>query len=245
MTGRQESSRQTCGQSSIDLYWLPLGAGGRCVRISGRLYEALIAGRAHRAPARLYHSALIVRLDGETFTIEMTPVWAMADPHRGVAAEGPVGMSSWGRSRLFRYEIRCWRDGTIPDLAAAVDSPRRLSNDEASVRRLLRSVPFFPTATWGRDEQRTGEMWNSNSLTSWLLARSGLDAEATEAQPPQGGRAPGWSAGLSVASRADCRPGVLVREGRSRPRRPRVNSRDADDRAAAGVCTQAGERHPV
>ena len=29
--------------SSVDLYWLPLGAGGHCVRINGRIFEALSA----------------------------------------------------------------------------------------------------------------------------------------------------------------------------------------------------------
>ncbi|TPG14949.1 hypothetical protein [Pedococcus bigeumensis] len=71
-----------------------------------------------------------------------------------------------GRSRLFRYEFRCWRHGTIPDIAAAVESPRRVSNDVAAARRLLELVPSFLRATWGRDEQGAGEIWNSNSLTS-------------------------------------------------------------------------------
>jgi hypothetical protein len=42
-------------------------------------------------------------------------------------------------------------------------------------------------------------MWNSNSLISWLLERGGLGVEAV--QPPVGGRAPGWDAGLVVARR--------------------------------------------
>jgi hypothetical protein len=42
-------------------------------------------------------------------------------------------------------------------------------------------------------------MWNSNSLTAWLLARSG---HATDhIGPPAHGRAPGWDAGLIVAAR--------------------------------------------
>jgi hypothetical protein len=187
--------------SYVDLYWLPLGAGagGQCVRGSGRGYEALAAIRGHRAPLDLYHSALIVQVDETAYAIEMAPVWAVRDPARGVVSEGPVGCPSWGRSRLFRYEIRCWRDGTIPDAAAAVESPRRLSTDRATARTVLELVPTFPALTWGRDELRTGEMWNSNSLTSWLLARSGHHTDAI--RPPVGGRAPGWAAGLTVASR--------------------------------------------
>ena len=88
-------------------------------------------GRQHRERADLYHSALIVRLAGARVAIEMAPVWAVREPDRGVVAEGPVGLRTWGRYRLFRYEVRCWRAGTIPDLAAAVDSPRRVSTDAA------------------------------------------------------------------------------------------------------------------
>jgi hypothetical protein len=139
-------------------------------------------------------------LDGTPFAIEMTPVWAAsAESDRGVVGEGSVGLAVLGWSRLFRYEVRCWRDGTIPDLAAAVDSPRRVSNDEAAARRLIELVPSFPRATWGRDEQGAGEMWNSNSLTSWLLASSGHDTGRSDLQPPVGGRAPGWAAGVVVA----------------------------------------------
>jgi hypothetical protein len=52
---------------------------------------------------------------------------------------------------------------------------------------------------WGRDELDAGEMWNSNSVVSWLLARSGFDVNSI--RPPAGGRAPGWQAGLIVARR--------------------------------------------
>jgi hypothetical protein len=186
-------------RASFDLYWLPLGAGagGWCVRGSGRVYEALTATRLDRKRLDLYHSALIVQVDDQTYAIEMAPVWAVGDPDRGVVSEGPVGAPSWGRLRFFRYEIRCWQDGTIPDAAAAVESPQRVSNDETSAHQLLGLVASCPVPTWGRDELCTGEMWNSNSVTSWLLQRSGHDAE--QLAPPTGGRAPGWAAGVKVA----------------------------------------------
>jgi hypothetical protein len=44
-------------------------------------------------------------------------------------------------------------------------------------------------------------MWNSNSLVSWLLASTGHDL--ARIHPPDGGRAPGWIAGLVLASRPD------------------------------------------
>jgi hypothetical protein len=186
--------------ASVNLYWLPLGAGDGtgCVRTNGRVYEALVARRQHRPPCRLYHAALEVRLGDERFTIEMAPVWSLRTAERGVVAEGPVGLRWLGRSRLFRYEVRRWRDGLVPDLAEAVGGARRLSSDPARAALLLALVPEFPTVTWGRDELGTGDMWNSNSLVSWLLALSGHDTDAV--LPPAGGRAPGWRAGLVVAA---------------------------------------------
>jgi hypothetical protein len=43
-----------------------------------------------------------------------------------------------------------------------------------------------------------GAMWNSNSLISWLIAAGGLDDSM---QPPAGGRAPDWNAGLVLGRR--------------------------------------------
>lgn len=188
--------------ASVDLYWLPLGAGDntRCVRTNGRVFEWVAARHEHREQCDLYHSALEVRIRPYRFFIEMTPAWSTDAPDRGVVCEGPVGLRWLGRSRLFRYEVRCWRDGVIPDIAAAVDSPRRLSTDSARAAQVLSLAPTFPTATWGRDEFGTGDMWNSNALVAWLLARSGHDTDSIG--PPAHGRAPGWTAGLVVAGRS-------------------------------------------
>jgi hypothetical protein len=185
----------------VHLYWLPLGAGDSsgCVRWNGRLFEAFAARLEHRSPCDLYHSALDVRLDDARFTIEMTPEWGNGDGDRGVVATGPVGLRPLGRSRFFRYEVRRWLNGTIPDRAEAVDGPREVTTDVIQAQRLIDLVPDVPTATWGRDELETGAMWNSNSLTSWLLARSGVRTDSLS--PPRGGRAPGWTAGLVVADR--------------------------------------------
>lgn len=192
---------QESDSASVDLYWLPLGAGDAhpSVRRSGRLFEALVAHHEHRSRRDLYHSALEVQLDGERFVIEMAPVWDNKAPDPAVVCEGAVGFAWLRGSRFFRYEIHRWRDGVIPDRAEAVASPRRLSADRARALQVLDLVPMFPNATWGRDELRTGEMWNSNSLTAWLLARSGHETDGVD--PPRDGRAPGWSAGLSVAMR--------------------------------------------
>ncbi len=147
----------------------------------------------------LYHSALAVELDQDRFVIESAPAWGSSEPDRGVVCEGPVGLPWLGHSRFFRYEVRRWRNGVIPDATAAVGGPVQVSTVEARAEKLLELVPSFPAATWGRDELRTGEMWNSNSLIAWLLACSGHNVEAL--RPPARGRASGWSAGLVVAAR--------------------------------------------
>jgi hypothetical protein len=185
--------------AAVDLFWLPLGAGGHFVRWNGRVFEALMSRLERRPKCDLYHSALQVRVPEGTYVIEMTPVPDGLGAQRGVVGEGPVGARWVGRFRLFRYELRCWLGGSIPDVAEAVESPKRLSDDPNQARRLLELVPLVPRPVWGRDELLAGEMWNSNSIISWLLARSGLDVASIH--PPQGGRAPGWASGLVVGRR--------------------------------------------
>lgn len=183
---------------TIDLYWLPLGAGGRFVRFNGRVYEAIHARLEHRQRLDLYHTALEVTVPEGRFVIENC--WPIPDPcgaARGVKVEGPVGNRRLGHYRTFRYEIRCWSEGVIPDVREAVASPQRISDSEERARRLLELVGSVPSLLWGRDELAMGEMWNSNSVISWLLTRSGVSAQ--EIQPPSGGRAPGWATGIRLA----------------------------------------------
>lgn len=184
----------------LDLYWLPLGAGGRCVRLNGKIYEALVAGAQRRATCDLYHAALVAELPEGPTTVEVGPVWDRVSDtsDHGTVVSGPVGLRALGRSKWFRYEVRCWPGGVIPDLAYAVDSPRRLTRDESVVRRTLAQVPAVPALTWGRDELGVGEMWNSNSVIAWVLVRAGLDL--SHVRPPTGGRAPGFDAGLAAAT---------------------------------------------
>jgi hypothetical protein len=185
--------------AAVDLYWLPLGAGGTFVRLNGRIYERMAASLQRRPAYDLYHSALQIEVPEARYVIEQAPVPDLGGKQRGVVAEGPVGCRWAGRFRIFRYEIRLWRDGRIPDVAEAVDSPRRLTNDEDRARRVLDLIATIPTPVWGRDQLGAGEMWNSNSVIAWVIERSGLDAESV--QPPSGGRAPGWRAGLELAQR--------------------------------------------
>jgi hypothetical protein len=184
---------------TVDLYMIPLGAGAHVVRISGKLFEAIAARLGHRKRCALYHSALVISVPEGRFVIEQAPVPDANGLQRGVVAEGAVGTRWARRFRIFRYEIRRWRGGTIGDITSAVASPIRVSDDLAVAQRILAVLPFIPTPVWGRDELGTGDMWNSNSVTSWALALGGTDVESIRFPP--GGRAPGWRAGLVVAAR--------------------------------------------
>jgi hypothetical protein len=168
--------------SAIDLYWLSLGAGGHSVRLNGRVFEWFAARREHRDRCDLYHSALKVYVPEGRFVIEQAPAWGEGS-RRGVVAEGAVGARALGRFRIFRYEIRSWREGVISDITEAVESPLRLSEEPQQAQGLLELAPQIPTPIWGRDELGAGEMWNSNSTVYWLLATSGLAVEAIPSSP--------------------------------------------------------------
>jgi hypothetical protein len=186
--------------AGVVLYWIPLGAGQHVVRVSGKLFEAATARLQRRPPRDLYHSALVVVVPEGRFVVEQTPVIDLHGERRGVVVVGPVGFRLAGHFRMFRYEVRRWRDGVIPDIAEAVSSVR-VAEHLALAERILDLVPFVPPFVWGRDERHTGDMWNSNSVISWLLSRAGI--EATRISPPPGGRAPGWHAGVAVAAEED------------------------------------------
>ena len=61
--------------AGIDLYWLPLGAGGHSVRLNGKVFEALAAWLGRRDRCDLYHSALEVYVPEGRFVIEQAPAW--------------------------------------------------------------------------------------------------------------------------------------------------------------------------
>lgn len=194
--------------AAVDLYWIPLGAGGHSVRFNGRVFEAIEAARQRRPRRDLYHSALIVELEGERHVIEVAPSPDADEAGRGVVATGAVGSRHIACLRVFRYEVRCWRGGSIPDLGEAVGGAVRLTGDPRDARTLLECLPLVPTPVWGRDEMKAGEMWNSNSVIAWAIATAGMPTEGLH--PPTHGRAPGWSAGLQAARRGQSsgRPGV-------------------------------------
>lgn len=188
----------TAGRYGIDLMWIPLGAGGWFVRFNGRVWEALQAWREGRSPMDLYHSALEVHVPDGRYVVENA--WPIPDRRgasRGVVVEGPV-FSRWlGRLRMFRYEVRCWPEGTIPDASWAVGGRTRITRDVQVAQRALEGLSSMPPRVWGRRIPEADDMWNSNSTISWALTRSGV--EMADLSPPPGGRAPGWEAGICVA----------------------------------------------
>jgi hypothetical protein len=162
------------------------------------VYETVAALLDRRETHDLYHSVLDVRAPAGRFVVEMGPVADANGARRGVVAEGAVGSRLLAHFRVFRYEVRCWRDG-ITAYDYAVESPREITDDPFRAERVLALVRRVPPLIWGRDQLVTGEMWSCNSLTSWLLARSGFELDSI--QPPAGGRAPGWTAGAVIAQR--------------------------------------------
>ena len=223
-------------KASIDLYWLPLGAGGHFVRLNGRIYEAIQAYRERRRPLDLYHSALEVCVPEGRFIIETA--WPIPDAEpasRGVVVQGPVGSRRIARFRVFRYEVRRWRDGVIPDVSEAVASPHRLSEDPHRARRILDLVGSVPALAWGRDELSAGEMWNSNSVVSWLLARSGVPTDTI--RPPVGGARP---AGTSASSRPGARSMAVSGPLRSDAMQMRRRARGSDQSSLMSAASPGG-----
>lgn len=219
VTGRSEDAPAT----GVLLCWIPLGAGGPgVVRASGRAYEALAALRDRRRPRALVHAALLVRPSaGPEVAVEVTPVWGQPPVDRGVVATGPVGARALGRSRLFRYEVRCWSGGAVPDLAWSL-ARRRVSTDPRVAERLLAAAPGVPARTWGGRAPGDRDMWTSNSVVAWLLGAAGLDP--VPLGPPPRCRAPGWDAGVrAAAERTAARPtpsGPATRDPRGPGRAP-------------------------
>jgi hypothetical protein len=83
----------------VDLYWLPLGAGGHSVRLNGRILEAVVSRLERRRACDLYHSALIVHVPEGRFVIEQAPVGRGDALDRGVVSEGAVVATSCARAR--------------------------------------------------------------------------------------------------------------------------------------------------
>jgi hypothetical protein len=182
----------------VELYWLPVGAGtSRFQQASLRLWEAIEAARARRPRQKLVHAALkIAAEDGIPHTLELMPAFVRADASPLIT--GPVGIRPAGRLRLFRYQFLCLRADRLPDEDFAFAAPVLLSEDPAAAARVLDLGHRVPRYTWGRRVPGTSEMWTSDSVVSWLLARAALTDPLAPLLPPPGTRAPGWQAGFQV-----------------------------------------------
>ncbi len=195
----------------VDLYWLPLGAGGHSVRCNGLAYEAVAARLDRRERCDLFHSALEVRVAQGRHVIEMAPVWSEPAGDRGVVGEGAVRSRLLGVLRAFRYEIRCWPDGRIPTSPTLSTAPSASPRTPPSPGACSNSLRPSRGWVWGRGETHAGEMWNSNSVTAWLLARSAIDVRLAHFRP--------------VAARPDGMPGLALATAAPRPRRGRCGDR--------------------
>ena len=107
------------GSAAVELYWLPLGAGGHSVRFNGRVYEALVAARDRRPRFDLYHAALRVLLPEATASSSNRRPFPI-----GVAAS--VASSSrarWAADGLGDFPSSATRSGS--GLAARFPTSRR------------------------------------------------------------------------------------------------------------------------
>ena len=178
------------------LYWIPLGAGGRCVRFSGRVFEALQAARQHRQRCDLYHAALVVELDGEGYTIELAPspdadtssrgaggYWPRREPLRRLVA--PVSLRGPLLSRRVHSRFRRGGRRTVP----ADQRPRRRPPAARPRRGRARARVGTRRAEGGRDV----ELELDDRLAD--RQRGALDRSASPATArsrPGLGRRPRW-----------------------------------------------------
>jgi hypothetical protein len=187
-------------EASVELYWLPLGAGGWFVRLNGRIYEAIHAFLERRRPLDLYHSALQVRLPEGRFVIENS--WPVPDaepaargggrprprwePPAGALARVPLrGPSLAGRHH-------CGRRGGGGKSAA----PERRPTGGASPPR-----PRWRAAQPGVGPRRARNGRDVELELGYFMAARPRGLPTDTICPPAGGRAPGWAAGLVTALR--------------------------------------------
>jgi hypothetical protein len=232
--GGEESGPGTVPEAAVKLYWVPLGARQRSLSVSGKVFEAISALVHRRSRCDMYHSAVEIVLPDGRYVIELTAVPDLHGSQRGVVGEGPVGSRWAGHVRRLRYEIRCGPNGVLSGANLPSSAPVRMTADTASAERVLEMVPGVPHLAWGRDEIHAGDIWNSNSVVSWLLDSSGIDVGGVET--PAVGRAPGWQAGLTAARRLPpTRPSQRVSYRPSGRHRGRLPSRTTCSRSTASA----------
>ena len=206
MAYRSRTTRRSHDESArpvatVVVYWIPLGAG---VVGCPHQRQAVRGGvgdppRARTCRSTTPPSRSRSRKDASSSRWHPWPTLtasAAAPSEQGRSVPGGRGGCGSFATRSAAGATACFQ---TPPLLSVV--PSSWPRTPRVARRLIELVPTVPTPTWGRDELSTGEMWNSNSVTSWLLARSGVEVGGLG--PPDGGRGPGWDAGLAVAARSD------------------------------------------
>ena len=83
-----QSRPNDASSATVDLYWIPLGAGGHVVRLNGKVYEAIKAVVERRHRCDLYHTALEISVPAGRFVIESAPIRDDKGSERGVVG-GP------------------------------------------------------------------------------------------------------------------------------------------------------------
>ncbi len=147
------------GEQRVDLYRLPLGAGGCPVKWNGRAYEAIAARVEGRPARRLFHAALEVAV-GAGYVIEQAPEPDLGEGS-GAGSSPRAPSARWaGRFRLFRYEVRLGSGGSIPTWREAVGGLVRFGLSTRSGPTRAEGGPPGSDAGLGARRARRGEMWN-------------------------------------------------------------------------------------
>jgi hypothetical protein len=125
----------------VELYWIPLGAGGHCVRFNGRVFEAIQAAYQHRPRCDLYHAALTVELGHDRYTIRAATGRAQERPRaaadrrdRGCSGGAASREYGDGRSVMMQQSVGGWPaqqrlvqlGSQISERVARAKRPRRL-----------------------------------------------------------------------------------------------------------------------
>ncbi len=182
-------SEQLQPAPGIDLYWLPLGAGGQFVRLNGRVYEAAQAYRERRPRLDLYHSALEVYVPEGRFVIETA--WPIPDADaasRGVALEVPS--SPAGSRASARSDTRCAAGGTARSPTSAGPWPAPSASATTSRQRAWYSSSRDPcpswcgaATSWGRATCGTRTPWSRGSSRAVVSRPQRSALPSTDALP--------------------------------------------------------------
>ena len=194
------SARRGLGRSSVrqpltSIGYRCRGAERQSPRaLNGKAYEALSAAFERRRLTSTMPD-FEVRLGDGSFVIEVAPSPdAACRPGRRRRRPCWQPLRRCPTALPLRGPLLVGRSD--PDVDEAVASPCACLMIQRPLIACSSSYPPSRHSVWGRDELQTGDMWNSNSVISWLIARAHLLVDV--ALPPHG-RAPGWAAGIRVA----------------------------------------------